>query len=137
MALLDFLTKKNKNISKVIDDAASGIDKLFFTKEEKADSLQKIADAQAQFVLQTISENSIRSKTRRYIAVLIMAVFLGFLVFGVGIYGWNKDWASYAYENAKELSNLALMVAGFYFGSYAISEYIMKPLINKPKKNKQ
>ena len=126
-----------KNLNKIVDGAITGVDKLFYTKEEKADFLKKVAENQLQHLQMTINESSARSYTRRYIAVTIMGAFVALLIFGAVIYGFNPEWAEYVLDQAKSLSGLALMVAGFYFGSYALGQYIINPLKKQITKNKK
>ena len=141
MGLLGFLNGGlgRKNVTKLVDGAVSGVDKLFFTREERADYLQKVAQNQLEFLKTTINESSARSLTRRYIAVMIMGVFLLLLLFGAVTFKFDQAWADYILAEAKSLATLALMVAGFYFGSYAIGQYVINPLrkINKRQNNEQ
>ncbi len=138
MGLLNFLNGGlgRKNVTTLVNGAVNGVDKLFFTKEEKADYLEKVAQTQLEFLKTTINESSARSLTRRYVAVMIMGTFLFLLLFGAGAYFFDKAWADYILSEAKSLSTLALMVAGFYFGSYAIGQYVINPLKNKNKNSK-
>ena len=50
-----FTWVKRVNPNKIIDYAASGIDALALTKEEKADKLQKIADTHLELAKVTIN----------------------------------------------------------------------------------
>lgn len=115
-------------ITDVFDKASSGIDKLFFTNEERADFNKGIADSQLEFVKQTISENSIRSRTRRYIAVSIIAVYL-FLVLASGFsYLFHEEYSKHIFELAnKSLGTLVVMVCAFYFGGYYLKNYTKGP----------
>ncbi len=139
MGLLNFLNGGlgRKNVTTLVDGAVNGVDKLFFTKQEKADYLEKVAENQLEFLKTTINESSARSLTRRYIAMMIVGIFLLLLLFGAVAFAFDQTWADYILNEAKSLSGLALMVAGFYFGSYAIGQYVINPLKNKNKTSKQ
>lgn len=128
------LFSNKKTVDKVINSAISGVDKLFFTKQEKSEFLNKVGETQIDFIKSTINESTARSLTRRYISILIISCFVLLIIFCAVIYGFDKDWASHILTQIKEFSTLALMVAGFYFGPYAISQYIINPLKNKQKK---
>ena len=124
-----FSTKKvveaiPETAGKVIDGVTSGIDKLFFTDEEKADVSQKAMDSIYSFIKTTMDESSIRSITRRVLAVLIVATFLFLLVMGAILYGLSADWSARFLECAGTLSNLVLAVSVFYFGPYQVGGMI-------------
>lgn len=122
---MKFLSKINPQ--KLVDDAVNGIDKAFFSNEEKAGQAMKIMDAQAEFVKASLNGSTVSSKTRRYIAVSIVVVFL-LLVLGTAVaYLLDKDYAEFLTELIDEkLGTLVLMVAGFYFGGYMISNHIIR-----------
>ncbi len=131
------LFKGKINVQKTIDTAASGIDKLFFTNEEKADVSKGIADAQLEYLKSTVDENSTRSITRRYLSLAIVFVFLVLIIAAVVIRGFDKDYAQFVFETAKELNTLVLMVAGFFFGGYMISTKVIDKLKNRKKDGKK
>ncbi|WP_054715347.1 hypothetical protein [Marinifilum fragile] len=93
---MGFLSSKRSE--KIIDGAIKGIDALFFTKEEKAQQSLKVADAQMQFLKTTLSENSARSLTRRFLALAIVGVFL-LLILGAGLaYPINQEYAKFLFQ---------------------------------------
>lgn len=125
--------KGRVDVQKIVGDATSAIDKLFFTKEEKADQLEKIASLHLEYIKTTMSENSARSVTRRYLALGIMGVFLFLLVLGVIMYGFDEAYASFIFSIAKEMNTLVMMVAAFFFGAYMVGNHLLG---NKNKLNK-
>lgn len=102
----------------------SGIDKMFFTNEEKAEAAQKVMDVHLKMIEATASENTVRSKTRRYLALMIMGTFLFLLVFGALIYKFDPEWARHVLECAKSLSAMAFAIGVFYFGYYGIKSLL-------------
>jgi len=132
------LLKKLFNSQDFVEKSLSGIDKAFFTKEEKSESAKKIMDAHTEFVKSSLAGSTVSSITRRYIAVAIMAVFLLLVLFAVVIYFFDKDYAGFVVQVIKEeLGNLVLLVAGFYFGSYLISNHLLKGLGQVKEKSKK
>ena len=131
-----FSTKKvidaiPETAGKVVDGVVSGVDKLFFTDEEKTEASQKAMDSIYSFIKTTMDESSIRSITRRVLAVMIVAVFLFLLVFGALVYFFDATWAAHALGCAKSLSNLVLAVSVFYFGPYQVGGMIQKIKMGK------
>lgn len=127
MGLFSWLRTSEKAVDTGLDlvkKGADGIDMLIFTDEEKA----RFSAETMQLWLKTQEvikdESSIRSVTRRILAVAIVGEFLLFLLMaGVGFL-FNVGWAKYLLMLAQELSGLAMLVAGFYFGYYAVSNVV-------------
>ena len=109
----------------VVEGAISGIDKLFFTEEEKSDARQKMSEVWLDTVKATAGESSIRSITRRILAVMIVGTFLFFLITSFLCFPYLPTWSAFGLSLAKELSTLTLAVGVFYFGTYAIGTYLM------------
>jgi len=131
MGLLSALTGNKKTVEKIVDGAISGIDKLFYTNEEKADVNRQIAEGVQDFVKQTLDENTARSKTRRVLAIMIMGVFLLLIIAAAAVYELNPDYSKFLFKVAGDMSTMALMVAAFFFGAHMLG----RDIINK-KKNK-
>ena len=128
MGWLSFL----KTTPKVVDIAGdivtgsiAGIDKLFFTNEEKAEAGKEVMELwlETQKILR--DESTVRSMTRRFLACMIMGEFLLFLLMAVLCWPLMPQWSKFILEVAKSLATLTLAVGVFYFGSYAISAHVM------------
>jgi hypothetical protein len=114
---------------KLIEGAASGLDKLFFTEEEKSDvsvaTYGKIVDASIKWADLTRNESSIKSVTRRILAIGIMGCFLLDAQIAVGLYLFGKtEMAKGVLEivTASQLGLLAVATAVFYFGAHWIAK---------------
>ena len=117
--------KSSLNIGDVFNSVSSGLNNLVQSSEERA----KLT---AQFVKDTLGENTIRSKTRRFIAVALITNTI--LLFWVCVF--------LAIKGMNESINLILDVAGefnfgwafitiivFFFGGY----YLKDKFINNKK----
>ena len=125
MGLFSWLTGNKKTVDKVVDGAISGIDKLFYTNEERADAKKEIAKGVSKFVENTLDENTARSKTRRVIAIMIMGVFLLLILAAAGVYTINPDYSKFLFKIAGDMSTMALMVAAFFFGAHLLGRDII------------
>jgi hypothetical protein len=121
--------------NKVVDGVTAGLDKMFFTDEEKSDASQHAMDSIYGFIKATMEESSIRSITRRVLAVLTMSGFLFLLIFGAIVYCISAEWAAFVLSCASTLSNLVLAVSVFYFGPYQVGGMITN-IIESKKKDK-
>ena len=124
------------NPQKLVDSAVSGLDKSFFSKEEKTEQAMKIMDAQAEFVKSSLAASTVSSTTRRYIAVSIVVVFLLLVLTSASVYLIDKEYAKFIIDLLdQKLGTLVLMVAGFYFGGYMVSNHLIKGMDKNKKKN--
>ncbi len=136
MGILQLLGGKNKD--KIIDTALGAvkgigkfIDEQKFTTEEAAVFNKGTAEASAQFVKDTLSENTERSKTRRSIAVDYVRFFC-LLVVGVIILKIVEQYVPRidgAAEFAKDviiefkLAFAFVAVIVFFFGGHYLRQY--------------
>lgn len=125
MSFLDWLKTSEKAVDTGLDlvkDAASGIDMLFFTDEEKAQASLKIMDNLIAFQQAQKDENSIRARTRRALAKMIIGMWLLIIGLGVGCaMAGDTDLAEYMFKTANEtMGTAAVSVIVFYFGYYGV-----------------
>ena len=134
MGILDFFTASKtatETAKNVVDGTIAGIDKAFYTSEEKAENLQKRLELfqqgysiwlEAQKVL--VNETTPRSITRRWLAVLILGSFLVLILAAGGAYMFNLAWAEWLIKCSGYLKGLAMTVGVFYFGYYAVDNIV-------------
>jgi len=119
------IDKGLETVDRNIGRIGSGLDKLHFSDQEKSAASLAFIKLQMDFVKSQQSENSIRSVTRRVLAIMLFVVYLGLVLFIVGIYKHDPKWAEHTYTVTKELlSVMALAVVTFYFGYYAIASIV-------------
>jgi len=119
--------------TKVVNSSLKGLDMIVYTKEEKAIAQQKVLELTTNSVIKMVelanNENSIRSITRRIIAILFVGIFdASFLVsIGYGIHGdMNTVQRILDIVKAFSLPTLVMGISFFYFGYYGISQLIKK-----------
>ena len=111
----------------MIDKVASGLDKLHFSEQEKTEYSIKAGDQYLEYMKTQTDQNSVRSRTRRVLAVALVLNFLGLLNASAVAYCLNKlELAKHLLTTAGTLSSLVLLVCTFYFGYYAISNVVKK-----------
>jgi hypothetical protein len=115
---------KRINPMAVFEMAAKGIDAAVYTNEEKAGFQKELMNKQLEYIQSTASENSIRSYSRRILAIGIMFLYLSLYLGSAIAYIFNQDLAKYWKTLAMEQNTLVLMVAGFFFGAYMIGTHI-------------
>jgi hypothetical protein len=129
MGILSSIFGTPKVIDAVADTVKSGVgmlDNAFYTEQEKAANNAKMMDLWLEIQKTTASENSIRSITRRYLAWVVMGTYVLIVLMACVVWKSDPAWAEYILSllTKTNLSYLALIVGFFYFGSYAIGQYI-------------
>jgi len=108
------------------DGLIKGLDKLFYTAEEKSEASLKVTQAAIEMVKTNHGEHTIKSVTRRWLAWLIMGNFCFLVTLGALIYKIDSEWAKHILECAGLLSGMALAVSICYFGYYGLNAVIGK-----------
>jgi hypothetical protein len=108
----------SKTANKVIDFA----DKLFYSKQEVAVDAAKTAEAYLEYMKTVASENTVRSYTRRIIAIIILGLFCAVVITTLVSFFINKDFTKLCFDLIEgNLGTLTMMVGVFYFGPYMLN----------------
>jgi len=115
-----------KVAEKATDGIYNGIDKMFYTDEEKAENAQKILDSQLAFIRMAYNSNSIRSVARRVIAFAFTANFL--LILDVALFFAVRGDANIVKSivdvcTAFRVGIIQLAIVGFYFGVHMLRSW--------------
>lgn len=114
----------------LIPRIADGIDKIWYTEEEKVDDIQLAKREGWQFWLEaqknTQGENTQRAMTRRTLAKWYCGGFI-ILIFWAGVaYPISMGYSAYLLDLVKVLVWPTGAVITFYFGPYQVGQYLMK-----------
>jgi len=80
----------DKTLTTAADGIYNGLDKLFYTDEEKAEQVQAGRKLFMQFAEKSLNENSIRSVTRRWLAFIVvgptmLSFFTGMILIAMNV----------------------------------------------------
>lgn len=127
--------KGKVDVGRAFEAVTSAADKAAFSQEERADFNKSVADAQVEYLKTTVSENSIRSITRRCISFAVMGTFLALVIMAAIVYRIDPEWARFILEIcAGRLGAITFMVAVFFFGAYYAKKFIPDARVNARKK---
>lgn len=124
--------KGRLDLNKTVETAKEAVDKLFFTDEEKADQFMKMADKTVEFYGKTLEENTTRSKTRRWIAYMVIGVNVILAIIASVLFVLGKP-----YEGIIEIARafslpMAFITAiAFFFGGYYFKNIKLRSDRNK------
>lgn len=125
MGLWGWLTKAPKTLDKLIDGAMSAGDKLILTEEERLDYNKEVGELAVKFVATQADANSVRSKARRVLAILLVSHELLFLDMAAVLYLWgNSKYGDLMLGLASLLATSVAAVVIFYFGYYGVQNGI-------------
>lgn len=107
---------------KITTGVISGLDKLWYTDEEKADARQKGSDTLLKFWEVIANENTEQSKARRELAKMTFKVYFFLLLAGVTVYKFDSEYSKFIFDVAGTLTGLVMGIAAIYFGPQQISK---------------
>lgn len=119
----DFLDKDNGHLSKI----GSWIGNQQFTEEEKAKMVQAVAISVRDFSVATAKESTVRSATRRNLAIMWLTVHL-FLIVSSFIAAWfnhqefDRLWQIVT-SDVLFYGTMGVMI--YFFGAYGIGAHVM------------
>lgn len=98
------------------------IDERDFTEEEKSKANMEIAIKYSHFIDQTMQENTVRSQTRRSLALWVIRIEAFMLMMSAFSYPYNQAWAEYWYKLAVDSpwGLLTLGVGAFFFATHLV-----------------
>lgn len=117
----DVFDRENGHLAKV----GGWVDGLNFSQQERAEMNAGIAAGVRQFAVDTLSENTDRSKARRNIAEFWMQ-FYGLMIFMCGMTypidpEWSRVWLTLC--TSVSVAGLVASISIFFFGSHALAKY--------------
>lgn len=118
----DILDKDNGLLTQV----GGWIGNMNYTAEERAEMNKTMADGATKFVVDTLSENTVRSKARRDIAILWIKFELLIIFMSAVIAPFNmevaKFWLSLAFSELMFWGTMSVLA--FFFGPYMLSNHM-------------
>lgn len=113
-------------IEKTIDTVSNGLDKLYYSDEEKAEDAMKDRSEARQMIVQWMAATSGQNLARRLIALSIVGVWLGMYICasaGSMIAVWvgePEKWietSKLLFEFANGLNDAVMLIIAFYFAA--------------------
>lgn len=120
MGILASVFGSKKNTETIVDGAVGGLDKMFFTKEEKSEANQKLSEWYLKYLASTQPQNL----ARRLIALVIVGVWAFLVIAGVVVKYFSDSYAEYIFNVLVDVvMNPFLVVIGFYFLTHTVRAY--------------
>ena len=126
-----------KAAEKLIDGVSNGLDKLWYTDEEKAEDMAKSASEARAMVIEWMRATSGQNLARRFLAI-------SFTMMWGGIYGLSAILTAYApwsthqekimqsadalFKASESLNGAAMLILGFYFAAPHMTQIASKAM---------
>jgi hypothetical protein len=108
----------------VFNTVASGVDKAFYTKEEQSDDARKVYQDYFEWYKTTLEESTVRSITRRILAILFAACYLLLVIASAIAYKFDPEYSSFLWEVSKAIAPVVGGIMLFYFGYYGVKNVV-------------
>ena len=109
-----------KNTETIINGAVAGLDKLVFTKEEKAEANIKLGEWYLKYLEATQPQNL----ARRFIAIIVVALWAVIVLVGIASNYFHAGFSEYVFNTLSSVVNPPFMIIiGFYFAVHAIRAF--------------
>jgi len=105
----------NENTGKLVDSAVAGLDKIVFTDEERAEGMAKMREWYLRYLEATQPQN----RARRFIAMLIVGLFVFLVVLATGVWMWRPDYSAFIFEVLTDtVATPFAIIIGFYYAAH-------------------
>ncbi|MCW8965192.1 MAG: hypothetical protein OQK82_00685 [Candidatus Pacearchaeota archaeon] len=123
----DWFQAGSDTTNSIIDKAASGLDAIVYTDQEKSEMRLKLAEWHLEMQKTLGQESSIRSVTRRLIAFMILVPYVGLIISAAILHLWFPEYSQFLLNLVdSRFGVLAWAVGGFYFGPHMIGRAFNK-----------
>ena len=111
---------------KITTGLISGLDKIWYTDEEKSEARQKANDTILKFWKIIGSENSAQSTARRELAKMVFKVYFFLILLAVSVWKIDVNYADFIFTVVSDLSFLVSLIAGSYFIPHQLTKIMKK-----------
>lgn len=105
----------------VLDASVAGIDKLFYTAEEKAENAARFADWYLRYLAATNPQNL----ARRLIALVVVLLWALLIIAGVALWKVDEAYSKFVFETLVDIvAPPFLLIMGFYYGAHVVRAWV-------------
>ncbi len=120
MGMFSWLTGSSKTAEKVVDGISSGMDMMFFTKEEKSQANQKILDWKLEYARATAAMSISRRVITCSVTALWVILVILLVLFGLGA-GPDSVAVKWLFRVMTEVVMQPFsIIVGFYFLAHVV-----------------
>ena len=118
--ILGAIFGSSKNTETIVDGAVSGLDKMFFTKEEKSEANAKLSE----WYLRYLEASQPQNLARRFIAIIVVVLWSMMILFGVLTWRMDSEYSVFIFDTLRDIVNAPFMIIiGFYFAAHVVRSF--------------
>ena len=118
--LLGAIFGSSKNTETIVDGAVSGLDKMFFTKEEKSEANAKLSE----WYLRYLEASQPQNLARRFIAIIVVVLWSMMILFGVLTWRMDSEYSVFIFDTLRDIVNAPFMIIiGFYCAAHVVRSF--------------
>jgi hypothetical protein len=115
--LLGAIFGSKDTTQELVKGAVLGLDKMVFTKEERAEHSAKLADWWLKYLAATAPQ----SLARRLIALIVVALWALLVLLGIALWKLDPGYSAFVFSTLDQIVNAPfLMIMGFYFAAHIV-----------------
>ena len=113
--ILGAIFGSSKNTETIVNGAVSGLDKMFFTAEEKSEANAKLGEWYLKYLEATQPQNL----ARRFIALVVVILWAVLILAGVVVYKLDTGYSMFVFDTLRDVVNAPFsIIIGFYFAAH-------------------
>ncbi|UCE39328.1 MAG: hypothetical protein JSW00_08945 [Thermoplasmata archaeon] len=115
--LLGAIFGSAQTTQELVKGAVLGIDKMIFTKEEKAEASAALAEWWLKYLAATQPQNL----ARRLIALVVVLLWALLVLLGIALWKLDPGYSAFVFSTLDQIVNAPfLMIMGFYFAAHIV-----------------
>lgn len=120
MNILARIFGSSENTKTIVDGAVAGLDKLVFTKEERAEMDDKARDWFLRYLEATQPQNL----ARRFIALVVVGLWATLILAGICAWWVSQAFSMFVFKVLAEVVAMPFsIIIGFYFAAHVLRAY--------------
>lgn len=120
MSLLKRIFGNPDDASKIVDGAINTLDNAFFTKQERSIASEKVSEFYLKYLAATQGQNL----ARRFIAVLVVSLWVLLIVCGVIVRAVSLEFSEFIFRVLVDVVMQPFsIVIGFYFLTHTVRAF--------------
>ena len=118
--ILGAIFGSSKNTETIVDGAVSGLDKMFFTAEEKSEANAKLSE----WYLRYLEASQPQNLARRFIAIIVVVLWSMMILCGVLTWRMDSEYSVFIFDTLRDIVNAPFMIIiGFYFAAHVVRSF--------------
>lgn len=115
--LLGAIFGSSENTKTIVDGAVAGVDKLFFTAEEKSEASAKVAEWYLRYLAATQPQNL----ARRLLAMVVALLWAVLVLAGVIAWPIDAEYSAFIFSILTDVVAIPFSgIMGFYFAAHIV-----------------